>query len=125
MNIKYTEEEINRLLDDCLALLASDVDILLKGELSTKIGFSEDCFGRWASDNANNEKISQKLKLIDSILKDRIVKPAIQGKHSSNFTAFFLKNAYPKDFKDKQEIEINDGRDILDAIRSLNKTKEE
>jgi len=121
---KLKPEQILPLLKQALKNVENDRKILLKEEVMESVKeWGNHDWSRTKLSFSNIEEISELFSRVERILRSRIVKPALLGANSSSFSQFYLKNSYPEEYKDKQEVVHTGDENMLEVIKMLNGVK--
>lgn len=116
---KWDEETVEQKLREMYDYLIGHKKIIILIDLFLAFDLSSDLFDIWHDNFANNLKIAQLLHNIDKTIQSRLINPALRGTNSANFTQFYLKNKYRREFQDKQEVELNGN--FLEVLKDLDK----
>ena len=108
---KYTSEFVTAELGNMIAELGIDDSIVILGELFNTRDYSMQRFSEWEDKFKNDDRISESIKRIKSILETRLNIGGLKGKLNPTMTIFNLKNNYG--WKDKTETDVtSNGKDI-------------
>lgn len=101
------EQKINEYLENC----AKDKDYPTKGGLALYLDTTRDVLG----DYEKKEEFSNAIKRVYEIIEDAWVQ-ALQKKQSVAGIIFYLKNAFSKEWRDKQEVDHTTKGDKIQPI---------
>jgi len=100
----YTEKFVKEELENILAFVLENKDIIYLGEIFEDKPYSRQRYSEWANNFKDNEDISDTIKRIDDILESRVNVAGLKGKANATMVIFNLKNNY--DWKDKTETDL-------------------
>lgn len=90
----YTEENVNKILDELLDILEKDQDLIFISELFQKRKISRQRFSEWEKKFSDNYEIAEKTDSIKAEMEKRLMKGALKGQYNPATAIFLSKNYY-------------------------------